>query len=314
MRICGKFLLSAIVLILSLGLFKVLRAEPSSPIQLDPERVSWIQLLYKIKSFSADVVTHIQLESLPAAAVEAALIQSSQGTPIEVIPPESKRITVNYDVDYILKPPVQTINQVWFNPKDAAALGRLRLRRGNNDFKNVYRFTEQGVFRHHLEPKSQQEAPEQPEQWSDVKDSFYSYDLDQLGCRNATERLVLIYIASASALSDSMEPQSFCAFGRRQLFNVRLIPQGLHTLEVDYIEKTPQGEARRLKEVEALKIAIEPRPLPSDLDEVEEFSFLGFQEDIAIYVDSVSGLPLQISGKIAVVGQATIKLHEAWFR
>jgi hypothetical protein len=314
MRICGKFLLSAIVLISFLGLFEILRAEHSSPIQLDPERVSWIQLLYKIESFSADVVTQVRLESLPAAEVEAALIPSSQGTPIEVIPPKAWRMTVNYDVNYILQPPVQTINQVWFNPKDAAALGRLRLRRGNNDFKNVYRFTKQGVFRHHLEPQNQQEASEQPEQWSDVKDSFYSYDLDQLGCRNATERLVLIYIASAGALSDSMEPQSFCAFGRRQLFDVRLIPQGLHTLQVDYIERTPQGEARRQKKVEALKIAIEPRPLPSDLGDVEDFSFLGFQEDIAIYVDSVSGLPLQISGKIAVVGQATIKLHEAWFR
>ncbi len=96
--------------------------------------------------------------------------------------------------------------------------------------------------------------------------------------------------------------------------NVQLIPQGLHTLEVDYIEKKPQSEVRRQKKVEALKIAIEPRPLASDLDNVEDFSFLGFQEDIAIFIDSVSGLPLQISGKISVVGQMTIKLHEAWLR
>jgi hypothetical protein len=314
MRIRGKFLLPAIVLISFIGIFEVLKAEPSSPIKFDPERVSWTQLLYKIESFSADVVTEVQLESLPAAEVEAALIPSSQGTPVEVIPPKAGRMTVNYDVDYILQSPVQTINQVWFNPMDASALGRLRLRQGNNDFKNVYRFTREGVFRHHLEPKNQQEASRQPEQWSDVKDSFYSYDLDQLGCRNATERLVLIYIASAGAFSDSMEPQSFCAFGRRQLFDVRLVPQGLQTLEVDYIERTAQGEVRRQKKVEALKIAIEPRPLPSDLGDVEDFSFLGFQEDIAIYVDSMSGLPLQISGKISVVGQMTIKLHEAWLR
>lgn len=314
MEIHRKLLLLVIVLIPFTGLFDFSKAEPSTQIKLDPKRVSWIQLLYKIESFSADVSTLVLLESLPAAEVEAALIKSPRGVPVKAVPPESNKISVNYNVDYILQPPVQTINQVWFNPNDATALGRMRLRRGKNDFKNVYRFTEQGVFRHHLEPKNQQEASEQPEQWSDVKDSFYSYDLNQLGCRNATERLVLIYIASAGALSNSSQPQSFCVFGRRQLFNVQLIPQGLHTLETDFIEKKQQSEVRRKERVEALKISIEPRPLASDLNKVEDFSFLGFQEDIAIFIDPVSGLPIQISGKIPMVGQTTIKLHEVWLK
>jgi hypothetical protein len=258
----------------------------------------------------------VQLESLPAAEVEAALIKSPQGVPIKVWRPESNRITVQYWVDYIFKSPVKTINHVWFNPKDAAALGRIRLRRGNADFKNVYRFTEQGVFRHHREPKDQQETSKQPEQWTDVKDTSYAYDLDQLGCPNVTERLVLIYIASAAAaeLSKSMQPLSFCVFGRRQLFHVRLKPAGFHSLQVDFIETKQQGEIHRRGEVEALKIALETQPLSSDLEKVEDFSFLGFQEDIAIFIDPVSYLPLQLSGKISMVGNLTIKLNEVRLR
>lgn len=314
MRIREKFLLPAIVLLAVIGIFAARSAESSPPIQLDPERVSWVQLVFKIESFSADVTTQVRLESLPVAEVEAALLPSSQGAPIEVIPQESSTITVDYNVDYILMSPVHTINQVWFNSKDASALGRLRLRRGNDDFKNVYRFTDQGVFRHHQEPVNQEEAAQEPEQWSDVKDSFYSYDLDELGCDNATERLVLIYIASAGALSDSMQPHSFCAFGRRQLFDVQLKPLGLHTLDVDFIERKQQNDVRHQEKVEALKIAINPRPLASDLDDEEDFSFLSFQEDIAIFIDSVSGLPVQISGKIPLVGHVTIKLTEARLR
>jgi hypothetical protein len=260
------------------------------------------------------VNAQVQLESLPAAEVEAALIKSPQGVPIEAWRPESNRITVHYIVDSIFKSPVKTINQVWFNPKDATALGRIRLRRGNADFKKVYRFTEQGVFRHRREPKDQQETPEQPEKWTDVKDSFYAYDLDQLGCHNVTERLVLIYIASAAELSKSMQPQSFCVFGRRQLFHVRFKPEGFHSLKVDFIEKKQQGEMRRRGEVEALKIALEVQPLASDLDKVEDFSFLGFQEDIAIFIDPVSDLPIQISGKILMAGNVTIKLNEVRLR
>jgi hypothetical protein len=212
----------------------------------------------------------------------------------------------------MFKSPVKTINQVWFNPKEATALGRIRLRRGKADFKKVYRFTEQGVFRHQREPKDQQETLKQPETWTDVKDSFYAHDLDQRGCPNVTERLVLIYIASASAaeISKSMQPLSFCVFGRRQLFQVRLKPEGFQSLKVDFIEKKQPGEIRRQGEVEALKIALETQPLASDLKKVEDFSFLGFQEDIAIFIDPVSGIPIQLSGKISMAGNLTIKLNE----
>ena len=140
--------------------------------------------------------------------------------------------------------------------------------------------------------------------------------MDQRGCPNVTERLVLIYIASASAteISKRMQPLSFCVFGRRQLFHVRLKPEGYHALEVDFIEKKQQGEIRRRGEVEALKIALETQPLASDLRKVEDFSFLGFQEDIAIFIDPASDLPIQLSGKIPTIGNATIKLHEVWLR
>jgi hypothetical protein len=290
------------------------RAQSYSQIKLDPKRVPWTQLSYRIKNFSTEVNVQVQLESLPAAEVKAALIKSPQGVPIEAWRPESNRITVHYNVDSIFKPPVKTINHVWFNPKDATALGRIRLRRGNADFKKVYRFTEQGVFRHRREPKDQQETLQRPEKWTDVKDTFYPYNLDQLGCPNITERLVMIYIASAAELSKSMQPLSLCVFGRRQLFHVRFKPEGFHSLKVDFIEKNQQSKIRRQGEVEALKIALEVQPLASDLEKIEDFSFLGFQEEIAIFIDPASDLPIQLSGKIPMVGNVTIKLHEVQLR
>ena len=316
MRIRRKSLLIVFFILgMSLtGFSKLIHAQSLSQFKLDPKRVLWTQLSYHIKNFSAEVNAQVQLESLPAAEIEAVLIKSPQGVPIEAWRPESNRITVHYMVDSIFESPVKTINQVWFNPQDATALGRLRLRRGKADFKKVYRFTEQGVFRHQREPKDQQETSKHPEKWTDIKDSFYAYDRDQLGCPNVTERIVLIYIASAAETSKDMQPQSFCVFGRRQLFHVRLKPEGYHALEVDFIEKKQQGEIRRRGEVEALKIALETQPLASDLKKVEDFSFLGFQEDIAIFIDPVSDLPIQLSGKISMVGNVAIKLHEVQLR
>ena len=316
MRIRKKLLLFVLsfMAIQLAGFSNSTRAQSYSQIELDPKRVPWTQLSYRIKNFSAEVEVQVQLESLPAAEVEAVLIKSPQGIPIKAWRPESHRITVHYIVDSIFMPPVRTINHVWFNPQDATALGRIRLRRGNDDYKKIYRFTEQGVFRHRRKPKDQQEILKQPEKWTDVKDTFYTYNRDQLGCPNVTERLVLIYIASAAEISKSMQPLSFCAFGKRQLFHVRFKPAGFHTLKADFIEKKQQGEIRRRREVEALKIALEIQPLASDLKEVEDFSFLGFHEDIAIFIDPVSDLPIQVSGEIPMVGNVTIKLNEVQLR
>jgi hypothetical protein len=316
MRICKKLLLFVLffMMIQLAVLSNSTRAQSYSQIRLDPKRVAWLQLTYGIKNFSVEVTTQVQLESLPAAEVEATLIKSSQGVPIKAWGPESYRITVHITVDPIFKTPVKTVNHVWFNPNDATALGRIRLRRGNDDFKKVYRFTEQGVFRHRREPKDQQETSKQPEKWTDVKDTFYAHNRDQLGCPNVTERLVLIYIVSATEISKNMPPLSFCVFGKRQLFHVRFQPQGFHSLKVDFIEKNQQNEIRRQSEVEALKIALETQPLASDLEKVENFSFLGFQEDIAIFIDPVSNLPIQLSGKIPKAGNVTIKLREVWLR
>lgn len=286
------------------------RAQSYSHIKLDPKQVSWTRLSYQIKTFSADVNVQVQMDSLPAAEVEAALIKSPQGVPVNAWIPDPVRITVHYRVDSIFKPPVKTLNQVWFNPMDATALGRIRQRRGNEDFEKAYRFTQQGVFRHQREPNNQQELLKQPDQWTKVKDTFYAYDLLHLGCPNVTERLVLIYIVSAAELSDSMQPLSFCGFGRRQLFHLRLEPEGFQSLKVDFIEKKQQSEIRRQGEVKALKLTLEAQPLASDLKEVEDFSFLGFQKDIAIFIDPQTNLPIQLSGRIPMAGNVAINLNE----
>ena len=312
MKISKKLLISGTLLILiQLACSSNSAMAQSYPhTNLDPKRVPWSKLSYRVKNFSAEVNTQVQLESLPTAEVEVALIKSSQGVPLRVSRPESYKISVQRVVDAIFSAPVTSSTQVWFNPQDATALGRVRLRVGKKDFKKIYRFTDQGVFRHRREPKDRQEVSKQPDQWTNIRDTFYTHDLDQLGFHNVTERLVLIYIISAAELSESMQPLSFCVFGRRQLFHIQLKPDGLHSLKVDFIEKNHQGEIHRQGKVEALKIDLAIQPLPSDLDEDEDFSFLGFEKDIAIFIDPKSNLPIQLSGKIPKVGNSTVKLHQ----
>jgi hypothetical protein len=206
------------------------------------------------------------------------------------------------------------VDHLWFDPQDATALGRDMLRQGDEDFKKVFRFTRQGVFRYQKEPKDKKEASFEPDKWTKVIDRFYPYDADKLGCPNIVDRLLLIYIVSASGALENNQPLSLCVFGKRQLFSVKLRPAGSHSINVDYIEQKDQGKDRRQAEVKAVKIDLEAKPLESNLENVENFSFMGFLNKISFSIDSAINLPIEIRGEIPPVGKVTLKLKEARFR
>ena len=287
------------------------RAQSANELKLDPARISWTDLSFHAKNFWVEVSTDIQLRSLAASELDNILPVSPKGNPIKPQTPKVAEMTIHTTIDPKFRSPVTIYNRIWFNPTDASALGRIRLRRGEDDFKKMYRFTRQGVFRHQIEPKDKKEALLAPENWTNLSDNFYAYDPARLGCAGITERSLPIYILAAADRSQVDKPISLCVFGKRQLHHVRLRTEGKQRVKVDYFEKSQRKNVRIEKEVEALKIAMDAEPMESELPEPENFSFLGFHKDIAIYIDSTSRLPLKVSGIISGVGKVELTLHEA---
>ena len=316
MRALKKSLLGGcLLLVINLSLTASSSWSQAAPlIACDAGRIRWSELAFGAKNILASVNVSVRLESLPETEVRTSLLASPKGVPVQSSSPMVYSLSLDKSVDPIFRQIVKSSNRVWFDPQQGAVLGRIRLRRGKDDFQKKYRFTEQGVFRHRREPKNKKEATLSPEQWTDTKDTFYPYDPDHLGCAYITERSVLIYLVSAASLAPNAEPQSLCVFGLRRLHRVSLRAQGIHSLKVNYIEKDQQTETRQKGTIEALKIAIETRPMESNLNDSEDFSILGLHKDIAIFIDPISRIPLQISGHIPGVGQADLKLDEVRIR
>ena len=307
------FLMFALLggLILFAGFSNSMGSPSYSQLKLDANRIPWTHLTFESKSFMADVTAQLQLESMSADDVKAALLKNKQGDALPIPNTGAYKLTSKTLMDIIGRSPIKMDNQVWFDPSDATALGRIRLRLGEDEQKKEYRFTKQGVFRHRKEPKDDQEAKQGPDKWTDEKDTFYAYDLPELGCTNVSERLLLVYIASTAKELENDKPLSLCIFGKRQLFQVQLTSAGSENIEVDYVEKKQQTEQRRQAKIKAHKIVLESRPLKSDLEEAENFSFLGFQKNIAFFIDPESNLPIQLSGEIPRAGNSTLKLQKA---
>ncbi len=289
-------------------------AEAINRPQFDASRIVWNELAMQAKKFTATLDVQIRLAAVPAADITKKLPASPRGTPVQPSGSDLCRLELNMRIHAALRSDVRIFNQVWFDPGTAAALGRIRLRRGQDDFKKAYRFTRQGVFRHRREPLNKKEFLLEPRQWTDVKDSFYDYDLPRLGCSRVSERLALLYILSAGEWSESSEPLSLCVFGKRQLHRVTLRPRGLYPLTVDYLAKTMRGEVRQNGPVQALEIAVETRPLDSTLKADEDFSLMGLHKEIVIYIDPETRIPLQISGSTPAAGRMDLKLRQVEIR
>ena len=289
-------------------------AQSITDLKLDAKQVAWTQLSFHAKNFWVEVSTEVQLASMPANKTEALLIAAPQGHPIRPAIPEAVQMTINTSIDPRFRSSVSIFNRIWFNPADAAALGRIRQRRGEDDFKKIYRFTKQGVFRHRIEPKNKKEASLTPEKWTDMNDSFYPYDQIRLGCSGVSERSLPIYILSAARIFKIEDSVSLCVFGKRQLHRVTLRKAGEHPIDVSFIEKKHETQVHKKGTVKSIKFTLTSEPLESDLNEPENFSFLGFHKDISIYVDPASGLPIQASGIIPTAGKATLNLKKVWLK
>ncbi len=298
-------------LIWQVTLSGLVSAQPIMLPTLNEDQVTWTGLAYRAKNLWVDVSTEVHLTSSSEAEMKTEMIEGRQGSPIQIPASGAYQLFNHTIIDSIFQSPVKIVNQTWFDSKTATVFGRNRVRRGDDDFKKVYRFAHEGVFRHRREPKDKNEARQEPEKWTDVRDTFYSYDLDRLGCPNVSERLALIYIVSAIDRVESDMPYVFCVFGKRQLFQVQLKSAGVQAVETDYAIDQQGSKHHRQEEISAQVIEMDARPLESDLEETENFSFLGMHKNIVFYIDPASNLPVQISGEIRTAGQAILKLHSA---
>ena len=285
-----------------------------SQLKLDESLVSWSDLSFQAKDFFATVKVDVQLNPYSAAHTDMLLNGNIKRELLR--PPSSQiyHITVNTAIDPLFRSTVALTNLVLFNPREATAIHRIRLRRGKDDFKKTYRFTRKGVHRLRREPTNPKEALLAPEKWNNVKETFYPYNLAQLGYPDVSDPSVLIYIVSAVALAPDNKPLSLCIFGKQQLHHVRLLAKGLQPLKIDYLDRTEQRTLRKEGMVEAQRIVLEAQSMNTDQEEVESFSFLGLKKDIVIYVDSTSRIPIQVSGIIPEVGEVKLKLREVRLR
>jgi hypothetical protein len=123
----------------------------------------------------------------------------------------------------------------------------------------------------------------------------------------------LLYLAANLDIRSQAGSRKLYVFDRKQLHEVAVQVQEPRRLQVSYVEKSNGKEIQREGWTDTVKISFKPRALTAKADQPEEFSFMGLVGDFEIDLDPVTGIPLQVSGKLSGIGKIQIRLQKVEF-
>jgi hypothetical protein len=316
MRPFRRMILAGIVLLGAIGAFSALGAAGFLPARAhgaEPKRDLWKHLSYRGDHFLGRVKTDVSLAGLPAAEAQKKLISIPEGSPLETSTTRVTVIDVQSTVDPLFGATDLSGSRAWLMSDNAAALQRIRSRRGDDIWQNTYRFTESGVYRIRKKPARAAEKHLAPQHWTRIKESFYPFPPQIPEAQAVTEPTGLLYLISALNLGPQAAARSLYIFDRKQLHEVKVQVNGRQRLKVSYVEKYSNREIQRQGMVDAIKIAFQPRALAPHGEQPETFSFMGLKGDFEIYLDAASRIPVQVSGQISKIGKIHIRLQTVEF-
>lgn len=193
----------------------------------------------------------------------------------------------------------------WYDPQTLGVLQSRRLSQGKNSRLKTHRFLTDGVWRERLEPSGQ--APGAGE-WVTRSATLIPYPADADADAVLTP---VMMVARASELVRARRKMSdHRVFTDTQLFHVRLATAPVDGIDVSF-RLIADGHQRRVREIRrAQRVSVMPRLLGS-ADEKEPFSLLELTGDLAIFIDTETGLPLRIQGTWLQVGTVQADLARA---
>lgn len=265
---------------------------------LDPSRITWRELSFEASKFFLTGTTKVRFEEVDGEDLPA----EPEATG-ELPPPLAVQEIYRLSLDSSFAGR-ESASRVWFDPSSAAALQRLKDRKGNKAYRKSYRFLPGGVAVLRLSPGGAEEVGLAPEEWSKIERFFYPHP-PEADCEGIVEPSILFYVVSARtwSMGDQLE---ICTFSGKDLNRLRIGAVAGPKLEVDFQLVSQGKEIRRREVVETLELQISTEPLAPGRD--AELDFLGLTGDVSIFLEMEQRLPVRVEGRLSKLGRLKVDL------
>lgn len=282
-------------------------------LSIDKASVPWKHLSFKGKQLFAKLVAEVELTSPSKSELDAAFISSPQGVPIATKKSGVLIIDTKISVKSIILPKVKLQNVAWFDPTTLSAMQYVRQRIGLNDAKKTYRFTDKGVFKFTKQPIDEKEILQIPERWTAVKEQFFPYNPGKMGCLDITVPMPIIYFISASKISDFEKPVTICVFNKTEVIYLDIQKEPVESVQLNYTEIKGEQVTQRNTLILAEVLSLKARSTSPD-KAVDNFTLVGLQGNIRIYIDPKLRVPVQLKGDYQGLGELELKLQQMTHR
>jgi len=287
-------------------------AERVPALNIDKAAVTWKHLSFKGKEYFAKLVAEIELMSPSKSELDVAFIPSPKGAPVAMTEFGALVIDTNIFVKSIFGR-IELRKKAWFNPVSVSTMQYVRERRGFKDSEKTYRFTDKGVHRVARTPIDKNEIMQPPEKWSASYEEFYPYDSEKKDCANITAPISIIYLISALKVSDFEKPVTICVFNKKETVYLDIQKQPSEALLVSHIEAKDDKAIHKNTSILAEVLSLEARSISSGLV-IDDFTLVGLQGDLRIYIDRESQTPVQLRGNYKNFGEIKLNLRQVVYK
>ena len=306
------WLVSSVLFILLFLPFASSAAKRVPALNIDKTAVTWKHLSFKGKEYFAKLVAEIELMSPSKSELDVAFIPSPKGTPVAMTEFGALVIDTNISVKSIFGT-VKLGKKAWFDPVSLSAMQYVRERRGFKDSEKTYRFTDKGVHRVAKTPIDKNETIQLPEKWSSSYEEFYPYDSEKKDCANITAPISIIYLISALKVSDFEKPVTICVFNKKETVYLDIQKQPSEALLVSHIEAKDDKAIHKNTSILAEVLSLEARSISSG-QPIDNFTLVGLQGNLRIYIDRESQTPVQLRGDYKSFGEIKLNLRQVVYK
>ena len=279
---------------------------PPAAVRLDAGRLDWSAVTLRGSKLLVPVAADLELRPLAAAELAAALIQPRRGRPV---PARGTVLLLDYHSRSLGK---DLRIRLWFRGGDLAVLQRSRLERtpGQERYK-VYRYTAEGIYVTRRKP-GPGEAKRPPERWTQVSDEFIAYPPGIPGDQVVSDPAVLFYVAAVADFREPGEEIRLLSYFDDEMQVVTLRYEGDETVRADFRMQGPRGETTVEGHRRALRLGLTSVPLDRH-DGRDEVAIASLRQP-RLLVDRRWRLPLELRGRIKVVGRVEVRLDQVVMR
>lgn len=273
----------------------------SGQVTLDDNNVRWSRLEFGTSILFISIDADVKYSKINSSEVTPKLLEK-QDTKL-LMPKNEQTLLLTMNSDNFGR---KSLVDFWFEA-DLTGLQIKQIETGRKNYIRTYRFGTNGVYRQDLFPH-EDEKNKPWQEWTKAEYHNYPHP-DGFNTTQLTNNAAIFYIASAANLKKPGDSFKFYTFGKKHLNQIELKVEELSEIEVDYYVQDANGKRNIYdEEKDALRISITPTPVGENITE-NEFQFLGLKEDIKVYIDPKTRIPLQISSRIAVYGAVNVTLN-----